>query len=115
MSTGIFTQPATSVLEDVDEFYFGYLPWYHGTELTKDNARVRVTLTDPEEDEGDDETTKVYELTATQIKEAFTTAGSKSYHLCCAEEIRDEQLGLGCAQDLDIILQTACYGELVFG
>lgn len=30
MTTGIFTQTAASVLEDVEEFYFGYLPWYHG-------------------------------------------------------------------------------------
>jgi len=113
--TGILTQPAASVLEDVDEFFFGYLPWYHGSVYNADRSRLIVTMTDPDEDEGDNETTKTYELSAQQIKDAFATAKQKRYHLCCEADIADEQLGLGCAQDLDIILQVACYDELVFG
>lgn len=115
MSThGILTQSAASILEDVDDFYFGgVLPWYHSAELTTDGARVIVRLGDPEAD--DEGQTKTYELSAAQIKKAFTAALEKKYSLCCAGEIATEQLGLGCAQDLDIILQTACYGELVFG
>ena len=113
-NTGIFTQSAASILQDVDEFYFGgALSWYHGTELTKDGSRVRVTLNDPESD--DESQTKDYELSATRIKEAYHEAKQKGYHLCCAAAIESEQLGFGCVQDLDIILQMACYGELVFG
>lgn len=113
-STGIFTQSAASILQDVDEFYFGgTLPWYHGSKLTEDGSRVRVTMDDPESD--DESRTKDYELSAAQIKEAFREAKQKGYNLCCAADIESEQLGFGCAQDLDIILQTACYGELVFG
>lgn len=113
-ATGIFTQSAASVLRDVDEFYVGgVLPWFHGTELTDDGSRVRVELADPESD--DESRTKAYELSAAQIKEAFRTTKARGYHLCCVDDIQSEQLGDGCVQDLDIVLQTACYGELVFG
>lgn len=112
---GIFTQ-AASVLEDVEEFHFGYLPWLH--QISRDDAdtsKLLVTMTDPDEDEGDNETTKVYELSAAQIKQAFTTAKEKGCNLCCKSDIEAEQLGYGCAEDLDLILQTACFGEAVFG
>lgn len=112
MSTGIFTQPAASILEDVEDFYFGSLPWMGRRKIADDGKTIVVRMHDPEEDEG---VTKVYPLTADQIREAFKTAKDKGYHLCCAEDITTEQLGYGCAQDLDIIVQTACYGELVFG
>lgn len=115
MSTGLFTQPSESILEDVEEFYFGYLPWFHGSTYNDDRTRVLVTMTDPDQDEGENETTKVYELSAQNIKDAFTAATQKGYGLCCKADITQEQLGYGCAQDLDIILQMACYKELVFG
>lgn len=112
-ATGIFTQPAESILTDVEEFYFGgVVPWFHGAKRNEDGSRVLVTLSDPEGDDLDE--TKEYELSASRIKDAFVTANTQGYHLCCAEDIFTEQLGYGCAQDLDIILQTACYGELVF-
>lgn len=112
---GIDTQSAASILEDVDDFYFGgCLPWFHGTRISGTGAKVIVTLTDPDEDDGDDETAKDYELSARHIRNAFAKAEKQGYHLCCLDEIVNEQLGCGCAQDLDIILQTACYGELVF-
>lgn len=115
MTTGIFTQPAASVLEDVDEFYFGGVsPWFHGTRLSDDGRFVVVTLTDPDEDDGANETTKEYTLSAGRVKDAFLEAKRLGYHLCCENEIADEQLGYGCAQDLGIVLQTACYGRLVF-
>lgn len=53
MSAGIRTQPAADLLEQVEEFYIGYLPWHHGAK--RKNSGI------------------------------------------------------------DIIIQTACYGELVFG
>lgn len=111
--TGIFTQSAESVLEDV-EFIFGYLPWYHGSVYTADRTSLVVTMTDPNEDEGDNESTKNYELSGAKFKDAYATAKMKGYRLCCAGEIDQEQLGLGCAHDLDVILQTACYGEVTF-
>lgn len=114
MPTGIFTQSAASILEDVDEFYFGgILDWHHGTELTSDGTAVVVTLSDPDAD--DFEVTVDYPLSAEKIKQAFTTAKQKRYNLCCRSDIEDEQLGYGCAMDLDVILQTACYGQIVFG
>lgn len=112
--TGIITQSSASVLHDVDEFYFGgSVPWYHGTELVEDGSRVRVTMSDPESD--DESETKEYVLSAVQIKDAYLEAKRRGYRLCCAADIESEQLGYGCAQDLDVVLQTACYGELVFG
>lgn len=111
--TGIFTQSAESVLQDVDEFYFGgALPWFHGTELIPADSKIRVHLDDPEQDEG---ISKAYDLTATQIKNAFQAAKLNGYRLCCVDDIQNERLGYGCVQDLDIILQTACYGRLIFG
>ncbi|UKA48166.1 hypothetical protein LFT48_11855 [Arthrobacter sp. FW305-123] len=51
-NTGIFTQSAASVLQDVEEFYFGgALPWYHGSKLTEDGLHVSITLDDPESDD----------------------------------------------------------------
>lgn len=80
-STGIFTQSAASVLQDVEEFYFGgALPWYHGSKLTEDGSHVIVTMEDPEAD--DESETKDYELSAAQIKEAFREAKQKGYNLC---------------------------------
>ena len=59
-NTGIFTQSAASVLQDVEEFYFGgALPWYHGSKLTEDGLHVSITLDDPESD--DESKTKDYE------------------------------------------------------
>lgn len=114
MTTGIFTQTAASVLEDVEEFYFGYMPWYHGSKYNEAGDRLIVTMTDPDEDDGDNETTKEYTLSAAQFKDAFTAAKAGKFHLCCEQDIAEEQLGLGCAQDLDIILQTACYKDVIF-
>lgn len=114
-ATGIFTQPAASVLADVEEFYTGgVLPWFHGVRFNDDRTGVLVTLSDPDGENLDAET-RTYELSASQIKDAFVTAKTQGYHLCCAEDIFAEQLGLGCIQDLDMILQTACYGEPIFG
>lgn len=111
MSTGIHTQTADELLTQVDEFYFGYLSWYFGTERKGD--RLEITLSDPDAD--DESTTKEYLVSANQLKEAFAKAKERGYHLCCERDIVEEGIGLGCAQDLDIIVQTACYGELVFG
>lgn len=115
MTTATLTQDDHSLLQDIEEFYFGDLPWFHGASLVQtEPPLLKVTLTDPESDDDSNEETKTYELSAAQVHGAFTKAQEYGYDLCCAEEIVSEQLGYGCAQDLDVILQTACYGELVF-
>jgi hypothetical protein len=38
----------------------------------------------------------------------------KSGTLCCAEDMKDD-LGMGCAQDADIVLQFALFNEIVYG
>lgn len=111
MSNGIHTQTADELLTEVDEFYFGYSSWYFGTEHKGD--RLKITLSDPDAD--DESTTKDYLVSATQLKNAFTEAKKRGYYLCCERDIVEEGIGFGCAQDLGIIVQTACYGELVFG
>lgn len=35
--------------------------------------------------------------------------------LCCGDALSREELGYGCAQDVDIVLQFALLGELVYG
>lgn len=113
MSAGIRTQPAADLLEQVEEFYIGYLPWHHGAK--RKNSGIVITMTDSELDEDDNEIIKEYTLSAQQLRNAFEAALKKGYYLCCKEEVVEEGIGFGCAQDFDIIIQTACYGELVFG
>lgn len=108
MSAGIRTQPADELLEQVDEFYTGYMPYYYGTD--REGDRVVVHLEDPNTGK-----TRKYELSAQQVRDAFTKAIEKNYYLCCKQDIHEEGFGYGCAQDFGIIIQTACYGELVFG
>lgn len=113
--SGIFTQRAASILAEVDEFYMGgFAPWYHGTELNADGRTIAVYMDDPQSDERDPEQ-GTYNLTATQIKKAYTKALHEGYALCCHRGIATDGIGSGCAQDLDITLQIACYGDLVFG
>lgn len=111
MSTGIHTQTADELLTDVEEFYFGYNTWFFGAE--RDGDHLVITVSDPDAD--DESTTKEYRVNATGLHNAFTEAKKRGYYLCCKEDITQEGLGFGCAQDLEIIVQTACYGELVFG
>lgn len=113
MSAGIRTQPAADLLEQVEEFYIGYLPWHHGAK--RKGSDIVITMTDSELDEDDNEIIKEYTLSAQQLRDAFETARKKGYYLCCKEDVIKEGIGFGCAQDFDIIIQTACYGELVFG
>lgn len=112
MTEGIFRQPARSVLTDLDEFYFGYLPWLHSRQLNDDRSRITVVMSNPAEDDLTD--TITCELSAADVKNAVTTAMQSGSYLCCLSDIVSDQLGAGCAQDLDIILQTACYGRIAF-
>ena len=114
MGKGIFGQSAASVLEDVDEFFFGgCTPWIEAISLDAPRSRLRVTIWDPDAEEGT--STRVVELSANQIKEAYQEAKRREYRLCCARTIESDELGAGCAQDLDIVIQTACFGRLVYG
>lgn len=114
-TTGIYAQSAGSIREDVLTFYFGgTAPWIVSRETTAEPyPKLKLTLWNPENEDPDD--LKQYEVTSSQIKDAFSEANRRGYHLCCRNDIQNEQLGYGCAQDLDIILQTAAYGRLVFG
>ncbi|WP_026927417.1 hypothetical protein [Granulicoccus phenolivorans] len=114
--TGLFTQPADAVLDDVGAFYTGgVLPWFHSAVRSRtDPHRLAVTLWDPEAaTEGG--ALRVYTLTATDLKNAVREARRRGYRLCCAADVTGEGIGSGCAWDFDVIVQTACYGELVFG
>jgi hypothetical protein len=64
-------------------------------------------------------------LSAKQFVKAFEKARAESYQvkgegkghggLCCLETMEHDELGLGCAQDHDTVLQYALLGSLVFG
>lgn len=112
MSNGIFAQPAESILEDIQDFYFGSIPWIGRRTLSEDKTSIEARMWDPEGDEGDFTT---YTLTAEQVTQTFTQLLTANKNLCCKVDIITEQLGYGCAADLDFILQQACYGEQVFG
>ena len=113
-NTGITTQSDDSILEDIEEFYFaGSAPWIRNAQRAIDELpRTLLTMWDPNAEE--DTTLKSYTVTADEIRAAFVTAQERGYHLCCAADIQSERLGYGCADDLNLILQTAAYGELVF-
>lgn len=109
--SGIFTQSAPSILDDVVEFYFGgTIPWI--IRRHRDGSRIDITMWNPDGDEIGDP--KVYSLTGGDIKKAYFSAKSSGAYLCCARDIENEGLGYGCAQDLDVVLQTATYGKVIF-
>ena len=88
-----------------------YTPWWH--ELDQDGHGIRVTVDDPDHPEGSG-VTLTRTLTAAQIHEAFTALAAAS-KLCCGGEMRREGYGYGCAEDADLILQHATFGEVVYG
>ena len=102
--SGITRQSASSILTETEEFYTGGLEWYHGAVMVENE--VQVTLSDPDANDFD---------SAQNIRDAYRKAKDKGYALCCKNDIESEGFGYGCAQDFDIVIQTACYGELVFG
>jgi hypothetical protein len=114
---GIMTQSAQSILEEVDEFYFGgVIPWYHGTELVSEDGslRLNVSLTDPEDDTNAVVVT-YGPFSAARMRGSFLALVEQGQPLCCVQDILEEGIGYGCAQDLDLILQHVCYGEIIFG
>lgn len=108
--SGITRQSASSILTETEEFYTGGLEWYHGAAVV--DSEVQVTLSDPDADDFDE--VIEYHLSAQNIRDAYRKAKDKGYALCCKNDIESEGFGYGCAQDFDIVIQTACYGELVF-
>lgn len=106
--SGITRQSASSILTETEEFYTGGLEWHHGAAVVENE--VQVTLSDPDADDFDE--VVEYHLSAQNIRDAYRKA--KGYALCCKNDIESEGFGYGCAQDFDIVIQTACYGELVF-
>lgn len=116
-TTGILRQSAEEILSDVETFYLGPgSPWIDGIQRSPSDPRLlEITMWDPDdvtEGEGDRVT---YRVSAGRLKDAFLAAKKNGLALCCERDIADEQLGLGCAADLDIIIQMACYGRLVWG
>lgn len=87
-----------------------FAPWWH--ELSKDGHGIRVVVDDPEHPEGSG-VTLTRTLSAAEIHAAFDVLAPT--HLCCGDEMRREGYGYGCAEDEDLILQQATFGEIVYG
>lgn len=101
-------QTDDQILKDVDEFYFGgYIPWLHS--ITREDDALIISMDNPSTDEATE-----YRVTAPMLRAATDNAYDVAY-MCCKSDIRDDGLGYGCAQDLDAIIQIACFGELVYG
>jgi hypothetical protein len=110
------------VVDMMDNVWRDQSPWVGSIER-KTTAKWRITYSAPENDEGD--FAAVTLLTAQQLVDAFQKArdnssqvlgeGKGHYGLCCLDVMEREELGLGCAQDHDTVLQYAILGELVFG
>lgn len=113
MTTGIAHQSDASLIEDLTSFYTGgNISWYGGALVTEsDPASITVRMWDPDQEEG---VFKDYIITAQQIRDAFDTVREQGY-LCCEHPIAEDQFGYACANDFDVIVQQACYGEVVFG
>ncbi len=102
-----------AVIADFSEFYrgAGYM-WFTSIASTAAET-LRVTAEDPNPGVDADHLFTV-DLTASDIHTAFEKALSGTGHLCCLEAIRDDCYGVGCADDIDTILQVAIYGEVIY-
>jgi len=95
--------------EEVDDLIelidFSRSPWFKSIEQGRNWFLVEH---DPRERDGITDTSEVYRQ---QILDAATAAQPQ---LCCSLT-EGEGLGFLCANDADIILQTAIFGRIIFG
>lgn len=80
--------------------------WWHT--LEKRGTGAHVVVESP--DDWTKEMTK--DLSAKDIHAAFEAAKPE---LCCEDAMSEDGYGFGCANDADIVLQFAMFGETIFG
>lgn len=115
------TAPHESAASDTEllnglESICGFEPWIHEVRVitVEQKPILRVTMTDPEKDDGDDKITLTRDLTVQQIKATQQKALQGAGYMCCSRDIQDQGMAYGCAQDADTILQLATYDEVVY-
>lgn len=105
------------VNDSLDNIWRDQSPWVGGIHgPLKGKWKIRYDGADDEEGSF----ASVRTLTAKQFVAAFQKAADeqragKHHGLCCLETMETDELGLGCAQDHDAVLQYALLGELVYG
>lgn len=112
----------SEVNDMLDNIWRDQSPWV-GSISPKAEGKWKIRYDGPLDDEGSWASTKI--VTAEDLVKAFQTARDASFQvlgagkghggLCCLETMEKDELGLGCAQDHDTVLQYALLGELVYG
>ncbi|MFD5864371.1 hypothetical protein ACFWGP_05430 [Agromyces sp. NPDC127015] len=91
-----------------------YTPWWREVEVLETPRRIRIVADDPSGP--DDDTTSEREVKPREVVETFDRiAKTRPSLLCCLADMTEEHLGMGCAEDADVIFQTLIYGRIVFG
>lgn len=100
--------------EQITDFVIhGYTYSWFGTIYHNDGV-LTIHHDDPENQEG--EWALTTELTDQEFLSKLGWAhASYPKSFCCWEDMTTDNLGLGCAEDLDIALQYAVYGDIIFG
>jgi hypothetical protein len=112
----------SEVVDSFDNIWRSTSPWV-GTIDQSGDKHWKVSY-DGENDEEGTFASKAT-LSAKQFLKAFEKARAESYQvkgegkghggLCCLETMEHDELGLGCAQDHDTVLQYALLGSLTYG
>lgn len=104
--------PEAEMVEAIDGISIPtYFDWWKDFNHNK-RKRSLVVVADSKDEEKTIRIALTYESIAASIS---TVAADPKIYLCCKDDMIGDHLGLGCAQDWDIVLQQAVYGEQVFG
>lgn len=100
--------------EQITDFVLGMptYSWFGG--ISHQDGVLSIDHDDPNGEEGAWAlTTKIPDQ---EFLDALVEAHNRFPHaFCCWEDMTTDELGLGCSDDLDIALQFAVYGDIVFG
>jgi hypothetical protein len=120
------TMPFEVNVEDIDimidaGIYRQSSPWIWA--ITRHDHAAGPIWTVKYDGENDDEGSHKSRgsLTRLELLEAFAKAAAAQWRgehfgLCCLDDmLQDKSLGIGCAQDSDVVMQYALLGELVYG
>ncbi|MEX5247635.1 UNVERIFIED_CONTAM: hypothetical protein RF649_02990 [Kocuria sp. CPCC 205295] len=106
--------PDRQLLQDIADYDAAdSLGWLHELHLDPQAPMLHLSAEDLMDD-GEDSACD-YRISADKIRASFTALTEDSrVKLCCAAEIIDGGLGYGCLDDVDAVLQHACYGRIIF-
>lgn len=87
------------------------LSWLHDLQMDPRTERLVIRA----EDITCEDAARSFEISPETIRNAFEQlTQDPRIELCCQDEIADGGPGWGCLDDVNALLQTACYGRVFF-